>query len=388
MILANSIRREIFATCALVTVVLAIILLGGRLMIYLGYAAEGRIVPSLVFQLVLYRAPEFMQMILPLGFFMGILLTLGRMSVERELAVIEGAGLGLVWVFRQLVGVSCILMLCVMGLSLYLGPLGVAKTDLTFAEQAQRADFETLAPGRFHPMRSGKGVTYVERLADSGREMEDLFLAEVSDPVRNSDVAGQDEVSVSAGLPSVSVVLAGKGKRQVFSNAAEEFLQLREGKRYELTPGEANLTLIEFEGYRAKIVDRELETRNTRIKGMPTFDLLNDKSLKAHAEFHWRVGLALLIPNVVLLALALCRVNPRQGRFFRLFPAIGLYLLYLGMAMVLKAQIEKHGMSMVPVFWGLHVAVLLIGVFGLMWADGRLRFKRTSLAQNPSMRSA
>lgn len=366
MILAKSIRHEIFATCALVTMVLAIILLGGRLMIYLGYAAEGRIVPSLVFQLVLYRAPEFMQMILPLGFFMGILLTLGRMSVERELAVIEGAGLGLVWILRHLAGVSCVLMLCVMSLSLYLGPLGVAKTDMTFAEQSQRADFETLAPGRFHSMRSGRGVTYVERLGDSGREMEDLFLAEVADPVDGESGAG------------VSVVLAGKGKRQVFSNAAEEFLQLREGKRYELRPGEPDLTVIEFEGYRAKILDRELDVRNTRIKGMPTFDLLGDGSLKAHAEFHWRLGLALLVPNVVLLALALCRVNPRQGRFFRLFPAIGLYLLYLGLAMVLKAQIEKRGMSMVAVFWGLHLSVTLVGALGVLWADGRLRFKRSA----------
>lgn len=365
MLLARYIRREIFATCALVTAVLAIILLGGRLMMYLGYAAEGRIVPSLVFQLVFFRSPEFMQMILPLGFFMGILLTLGRMSVERELAVIESAGLDLLWVGRHLVGTTIILMLAIMSLSLYLGPLGIAKTDAVFQQQAQRADFETLAPGRFHKMRSGQGVTYVERLGGGGRHMEDLFVAEVSESQLEQ---------------MVFVVLAEQGKRQVFSQATEEFLQLREGRRYEIVPGHGKATIIEFEGYRAKIQDGPPDVGNTRIKGMPTFDLLDEASPKAIAEFHWRLGLTLLIPNVLLLALALCRVNPRQGRFLRLFPAIGFYLLYLGVAMVLKAQIEKQGAVMIVVFWGLHFGVGFIGLAGLLSSNGYFRRLKPELS--------
>jgi len=83
--------------------------------------------------------------------------------------------------------------------------------------------------------------------------------------------------------------------------------------------------------------------------------------------------LPLLIPNVALLALALCRVNPRQGRFLRLFPAIAVYLLYLGFAMVFKAQVEKHGMLALVGYWSLHGIMFVVGVVGLRLSDrGRL----------------
>ncbi|HBF07970.1 MAG TPA: LPS export ABC transporter permease LptF [Gammaproteobacteria bacterium] len=358
MILAGYIRREILMTCLVVTGVLAVILLGGRLMLYLGYAAEGRLIASLVFKMVLFRSPEFLQMILPLGFFIGILLTLGRMSVERELAVIEGAGMSLLWIGRRLIWVCLGLMAIVSSLCLYLGPLGVDKTDQVFQKQAERADFETLAPGRFHPIKSGEGVIYVNQLDSSGHQMENLFVAEFQ------------------GKENASVVVAGSGKRQMFSDDGDEFLQLRQGKRFDFTADTAEARVIEFEGYRAKIADRELEVQNTRTKGASTLDLLDDKSSKATAELHWRLGLPLLIPNVALLALALCKVNPRQGRFLRLFPAIMIYLVYLGLAMVLKSQIEKKGVHLVGALWGLHATVAAIGFFAVLRSDGRLRFKQ------------
>ena len=83
-----------------------------------------------------------------------------------------------------------------------------------------------------------------------------------------------------------------------------------------------------------------------------------------------------MIPNVALLALALCKVNPRQGRFLRLFPAIMIYLVYLGLAMVLKSQIEKKGVHLVGALWGLHATVAAIGFFAVLRSDGRLRFKQ------------
>lgn len=354
MLLARYFRRECLTTCIVVILILAIVLLGGRVMQYLSYAAEGRLLASLVFQLVLYRSPEFVQMILPLGFFVGILLTLGRWSVERELAVVESAGLSLMWYWQQLSGTTAVLMSLTLLLSVYLTPLGVTLTDRAMAEQAQQAELQALTTGQFHHFSEGQQVVYVGSSGDIPGVMHSLFLAEVN---QNNVVA----------------IAAGRGNREVFSQDAVEFLQLRDGRRYELQVGSADAQIIEFQGYRAKLHDQGIEHIETRMKGAPTEALLFSQDQAAKAELHWRLSLPLLVPNVVVLALAMSKVNPRQGRFNRLFPAVILYIVYLGVALIVKSQVAKNAAAFLPVFWGLHLGVFISGMLGLLKADGRLR---------------
>lgn len=46
------------------------------------------------------------------------------------------------------------------------------------------------------------------------------------------------------------------------------------------------------------------------------------------AEFHWRLAIPLAIPLMTLIAVPLARVNVRQGKFAKVFPAVLLYLGY------------------------------------------------------------
>jgi len=43
--------------------------MGGRLIKYFGVAAQGRLDASILFSIIGYRLPEFLTLILPLGFF-------------------------------------------------------------------------------------------------------------------------------------------------------------------------------------------------------------------------------------------------------------------------------------------------------------------------------
>jgi lipopolysaccharide export system permease protein len=49
----------------------------------------------------------------------------------------------------------------------------------------------------------------------------------------------------------------------------------------------------------------------------------------------------MLVFVVTLLAVPLSRVNPRQGRFLKLLPAILLYMAYLTMLISVRGALEK-----------------------------------------------
>ena len=57
----------------------------------------------------------------------------------------------------------------------------------------------------------------------------------------------------------------------------------------------------------------------------------------AKAELNWRVSLVLAVPLMALIAVPLSRVNPRQGRFAKVLPALLLYLIYFLLQSSLKS---------------------------------------------------
>ena len=69
--------------------------------------------------------------------------------------------------------------------------------------------------------------------------------------------------------------------------------------------------------------------------------LMADKSPEAKAELQWRFALVLAVPLMALLAVPMSSVNPRQGRFAKVIPAVLLYLIYF----LLQSSLKSSGAS-------------------------------------------
>jgi len=76
---------------------------------------------------------------------------------------------------------------------------------------------------------------------------------------------------------------------------------------------------------------------------------------------------------VTLIAVPLSRVNPRQGRFLKLLPAILLYMGYLTILISARGALEKGKLSPALGLWWVHVLFLLIGLGLLYWEPLRLK---------------
>ena len=84
---------------------------------------------------------------------------------------------------------------------------------------------------------------------------------------------------------------------------------------------------------------------------------------------------------ITLLAVPLSRVNPRQGRFLKLLPAIFLYMAYLSLLIAVRGAMIKRQLPPGVGLWTVHVLFMLIGLLMLYWEPLQLRWKARLTAQ-------
>ena len=338
MILFRYLARELAGSMLAVTTVLLMILMSGRLIQQLAAAAAGEASLEIVFFTLLLRLPSFLEMILPLALFISILLTYGRLYAESEMTVLTATGFS----DRKLLGYTLIpaglLMLLVASFTLVLSPWGAQKMEDLYQKQAQLTEFELLAPGRFQSTKKGTRVTYTEGLSDDKTEMNNVFIADGN-----------------------TLMLAELGTQYVSDDTGSRFLELHQGRRYDLNPGSAELQILDFERYGVKIADEPEERRKLRKEAVPTLDLIGSDDPKHQAQLQWRISLVLMVPIVTLIAFPLSKVNPRQGRFARLFPAIVLFMVYISLLIAMTGMIEKQTLNPMIGLWILHIIYTLIG---------------------------
>ncbi|SPJ35342.1 LPS export ABC transporter permease LptF [Kushneria phyllosphaerae] len=347
MIVFRYLIREILTTMSAVTGILLLVIMGNRFIRYFSDVAEGDFPASLLGSLMLFHLPSFLQLILPLAFFLGILLAYGQLYLNSEMTVLAACGVSP----ARILGASCwpaLLMACVVGAcSLWLTPAGLTQNEKTLTEQREKADFSALTPGRFQKL--GDRTIYAERVEQGSSRMENVFIAEQT---RNEQ--GQ----------RVDVLTQGKsGYQTTDPDNDSRFLVLSDGTRESVRPGSRVAEQLVFDTYAARLENGTAQMDVDDVELQPTWRLLGDDSNKARAALQWRISLALMVPILTMIALPLSRANPRQGRFAKMMPAIILYVAY--MSLLLAAQ-DAVGSGSLPTsigLWPIHAVFALIGAW-------------------------
>lgn len=328
-----------------VTLTLLLIVMSGRFIKYLAEAASGGLAADVLFTIMAYRLPGFLELILPLGFFLGILLCYGKLYLDSEMTVLAACGMSM----RRLVAytlITAMLVATVVGyLSLNLTAWGATQAENIFREQDSRTEFDTLMPGQFQTLGSKDGVTYTEKLSDDRKQMHNLFISQHQEK-----------------KDSLVLLVAETGTQYIDEATGSRFLLLENGYRYDGNPGELNYRVTKYQQYGVRIPPPK--TRKWRLKSelKTTASLMESDDLKDIAQLQWRISLPLLVPIVTLLAIPLSRVNPRQGRYVRLLPAIFLYMGYLIILTTAKSALEDGKIPPYLGLWWVHLLFLSIGL--------------------------
>ncbi len=351
MIIFRYLTREILITMAAVAGVLLLVIMGSRFIRYFANAAEGDIPATILGNLMLYHLPGFLELILPLAFFLGILLAYGQLYLNSEITVLVACGISP----ARLLQVSLLpatLVAVIVGLcSLWLTPAGALHNAVMLEEQRSQLDFSALAPGRFQDFGSGR-TAYTEGFSDDGSRMLEVFISERQ---RRSD-----------GTPETAVTRATSGYQTVDPDTGSRFLVLADGERYSVDPGRYEAERLEFESYAVRLSPGEEQRDLDTAEYAATLELLDDDSDHARAQLQWRLSLPLMVFILTLLAMPLSRVNPRQGRFAKLLPAIFLHVCYLSLLLAALDAIGRGTLPAVIGMWPIHLLFLLLGLGLLM----------------------
>lgn len=93
MILFRYLTREVLLTMSAVAGILLLVIMGSRFIRYFSDAAEGDFPVNILGSLMVYHLPGFMELILPLAFFLGILLAYGQLYMNSEITVMVACGI-------------------------------------------------------------------------------------------------------------------------------------------------------------------------------------------------------------------------------------------------------------------------------------------------------
>lgn len=243
-----------------VSFVLLLITMSARMAGYLGEAASGRLDAGVLFTLMAYRLPGFLELIFPLGLFIGILLAYGRMYTDSEMTVLAACGMSERKVVVYTLYSSFCVAVLVAVLTMFIGPQGVRASEALLAEQRGRTDFETLKPERFHTMDDDNGVTYAESISADKQRLHNVFMA-------SQDRGDEAELTVMTAETGETVINESNGRK---------YLLLKNGRRYIGRPGEVNYRIVDFDVYSQLLPepDYNVEIRS-ETDGMSTAELLN-----------------------------------------------------------------------------------------------------------------
>lgn len=349
MIILRYLSRELIITSFSITAVLVVVIMSGDFTRYLWEAISGKIEAGVLMSLLAYRVPKFLELILPLGFFVSILMVYGRLYAEQEMTVLFSCGLSR----AQLVGITYIPALVVALLtgfiSLWLSPYGIERSEVIREQQQSRGELDLLQSSRFQVMRQGQLVSYIEPSDGTGNTspLGNIFVASMGAP--------EDE--------DLTVVRAESAERFRDTDYQQNYLAFSNGIRYEGRPGSADYSITTFTRFSQHLKEPAIvEFQTDEITARPTLSLLQADDLSSIAALQWRASAPLIVIVVTLLGVALSHTTPRRGRYAMLFPSILLYLVYVVLLNAVRGLIEEGRYPAWLGLWSVHGIFLVIGV--------------------------
>ena len=329
MIIRRYLVKQVVSTSLVVVALLTLIMMGGRLIKYFGVAAQGRLDASILFSIIGYRLPEFLTLILPLGFFIGLMLVFGRLYVDHEMAVLNGSGVSRNQLARLLIPMTMVFFVVQGILMVNMAPWGIRQFEALTNEQAVRTGFDLVRPKEF--ISSGPYTIYAGDLSEDRKNLKDIFFYQRAEKEGKPDV----------------IILAKEATRVEMKNDNANVVDLLEGRRYEIYPGTPRYSQAEFKNYRLRLEsDKEAKFESAEVEALPITQLWENRQDPVIAsELGWRVFVPFVMFVALMLANALSEVSPRQGRYLKLFPALLIFASLIVALMAVKTRISKGEMG-------------------------------------------
>jgi lipopolysaccharide export system permease protein len=343
--------REVVQTWLAVTGVLVAILVSNQLSRVLGQAAENQYGRAVVFDLIALGAIMNLSVIVPVGLLLAMVLTLGRMYHDSEMAALQACGFGPSRLLTPLFLFAVIIAAGLGWLAFVQVPRADSQVQALRQSAIKEAQFGQLDAGRFRGFSGGDAVFYAERVDQDGVLHNVFVQREV--PQGRIEVALADTATYTKG-----------------NAAGMHLVTLFNGRRYEGVPGQDDFRVIEFREHGIPIATPQDVRGSLDPDTKPTATLLGSHDPSDIAQLQFRASSPIMALVLTLIAVPLSKLRPRQGRYARVGFAIVLYVIYSSLLSASKIWLEKSDLSPAVGVWWVHALALALGVY-LVMRDAR-----------------
>lgn len=343
--------REILLAAGGVTGVLLAILLTNQLVAVLRRAAEGQVPTSVVLELLWLGAARNVTVILPIGLLLGVVIALGRLYHDSEMTAARACGIGDRATYVPVLALGLVLAALAAWLANVAAPQAALRVFEIRAEADRTAAVRGLAPGRFRNLGGNTTLYFVDSAADG--TLRKVFIRQVDPP------SGR-----------IAVTTAETATYQPTADGLTWLVTLRNGRRREGVPGEAQWRTLEFAEQRIPVTLSSAPTPRQRVDSLPTRALARSSDSREAAEFHWRLAMPIMVLLLAVLSVPLSRLAPRQGRYGRVPWALLVYFVYVNLLTAGQTWLERGVIPpSIGLWWahGLAAALCLV----LLWRPMR-----------------
>ena len=328
-ILSKSLNMEVFRSSIGVLLIFFLLVVGSRIVGYFEQAAEGNIDPGIIFSVIALRFPDFITLLIPLSFFLGLLITIGRLNSEGEIHGYFSAGLSKFNLIKFLLPQAFIYFFITLVLSLYIAPYTKNLSKDLLVIDSFEEQIDAIQSDEIVSLDDG-GFLYVQT-ADEGL-IKGVKLFQVDED--NSFIVISDELLTTEKDKTIE-------------------LNLKNGSFYGGLFSESSKIISNFNNFNFEI-DKNMSQSND----LSLTKLFDYSSASDQATFQWNISIPITILILLLYGIYISSSKPREGKFSFMLPGMLIYVSYLSLLILGREFISDNPGSIFNL-WFIHGLFIL-----------------------------
>ncbi|MDA9902698.1 LptF/LptG family permease [Gammaproteobacteria bacterium] len=327
-ILSKSLNMEVFKSSSSVLLIFFLLVVGSRIVGYFEQAAEGNLDPAIIMSVVALRFPDFITLLIPLSFFLGVLISISRIYADREIYGFFSVGLAPFNLIKFLAPQALLYFLLTLILSLYVAPYTKALSQEILKIDSFEEQLESIKSDEIVSLNDG-GFIYIQNTDNLLTGVKALKQNQ-----ENSFFVIADELS---------------------TNESKELIKLNfnNGSFYSGVFSDSSKLQSNFNEFKLDIKKKKNLTNDMSLTKL--FDFSSDSNT---ASFQWNVSVPITILILLFIGVYISEVKPRQGRFSVILPGMLLYVMYLSLLILGREYIIDNPKTSFGL-WYVHLIFIL-----------------------------
>lgn len=357
-VLDKMIVQDLLKTLLSVLTVIVVIIVSRKFIRVLDDAIAGQVSNETLLSILGLKTIIASVEFLPVALFMAVLMVMGRMYRDQEMAAVSSAGGGAGTIYRAVFLLVVPLSMLAVGLSLYVSPWAEAKVDKLMQQGEESADLRGIAAGKFSEYSQGDLVFYVEKIS-ADKKMHKVFVQN-----RKNE--------------SVAIINAESARLKDFPDG--KYIIFEHGEQVQGQPGSLDYVVEQFAEYAVRI-EAKVTAATVNRQALAVDVLWGSDVVLYIAELQRRFSIPLGALLLSFIAVPLAQISPRSGVYGNMLVGFLIYFSYGNLVRVSQSWVMSETIPAWLGGSGVNILLLLIGSFllarlyGWQWLVMKVRGK-------------